>query len=369
MPSIDWITIKGFKSIKSISKMPLKNINVLIGPNGSGKSNFIGVFSLLNSVRNGRLQYYTRRAGGADKILHFGSDETDHISVHISFEDEMNQYSITLTPDQLDSMFPSKEFVYFWNRATHDEPYREFLSGSGREAKICESGLKRVSRYVQKHLERWKVYQFHDTGFSSPIKKNCDINDNSFLRPDGSNLAAFLYLLRKNHHNSYRKIRNTVHLVAPFIDDFILRPIALNEDKIRLEWKHKDREDYFDGSSLSDGSLRFIALTTLLLQPSDKRPSVILLDEPELGLHPYAITILASLVRSVAIKTQVILATQSSLLLDHFEPSEVIVASRADGATALTRLNESDLESWLQDYTLGQLWRKNEIGGRPSPEH
>lgn len=369
MPAIDWITIRGFKSIKSISEMPLKNINVLIGPNGSGKSNFIGVFSLLNAVRDGRLQYYTKRAGGADTILHFGSDETDYIFIHISFEDQINQYSIKLNPDQLDSIFPSEEFVYFWDQAVHDKPYDEFLSGNGREAKICESGLTKVPRYVQKHLARWKVYQFHDTGFSSPIKKNCDINDNRFLRPNGSNLAAFLYLLRKNHRKSYRKIRKTVRLVAPFIDDFVLRPMALNKDRIRLEWKHKDREDYFDGSSLSDGSLRFIALTTLLLQPSEKRPSVILLDEPELGLHPYAITILASLVRSVAVKTQVILATQSSLLLDHFEPSEVIVASRTNGATALTRLNESGLESWLQDYTLGQLWRKNEIGGRPSPEH
>ena len=349
--------------------MPLKNINVLIGPNGSGKSNFIGVFSLLNSLREGRLQYYTRRAGGADKILHFGSDETDHISVHISFEDEINQYSIKLVPDQLDSVFPSEELVYFWNKAVHKEPYDELLSGRGGEAKICESGLKGVSKYVQEHLALWKVYQFHDTGFSSPIKKNCDINDNRFLRTNGSNLAAFLYLLRKKHRKSYRKIRKTVRLIAPFIDDFVLRPVALNKDKIRLEWKHKNRDDYFDGSSLSDGSLRFIALTTLLLQPSDRRPSVIFLDEPELGLHPCAITILASLVRSVAVETQVILATQSSLLLDHFEPSEVIVASRANSATALTRLDESSLESWLQDYTLGQLWRKNEIGGRPSPEH
>lgn len=369
MPAIDWIEITGFKSIKSISKMPLESINVLIGPNGSGKSNFIGVFSLLNAVRNGRLQYYTRRAGGADKLLHFGSDETNSMSIRLSFDGEKNQYMIELQPDELDSMFPSKEVVSFWDKRQHQEPYDEFLSGNNMEAQICESGLKGVSRYVQNHLERWRVYQFHDTGFASPIKKTCDVNDNRFLRPNGANLAAFLYLIRERNRNSYRRIRKTIRLVAPFIDDFILRPMALNKNKIRLEWKHRGRDGYFDGSSLSDGSLRFIALTTLLLQPSEKRPSVILLDEPELGLHPYAITLLSSLVKCVAVDTQVILATQSSLLLDHFEPSEVIVASRVNGTTELTRLDEYELQSWLQDYTLGQLWRKNEIGGRPSPEH
>ena len=181
-------------------------------------------------------------------------------------------------------------------------------------------------------------------------------------------MAPFLYYLREKHESSYSLIRRTVQRVAPFFDDFALAPQQLNEDKIRLEWRHKGTDAHFDAASLSDGSLRFIALATLLLQPESLRPSVILLDEPELGLHPYAITMLASLLKQAATQTQIILATQSPFLLDHFEPGDVLVADRVNGRTQLTRLDTASLETWLQDYSLGQLWEKNEIGGRPAPE-
>jgi predicted ATPase len=144
-----------------------------------------------------------------------------------------------------------------------------------------------------------------------------------------------------------------------------LRPDPLNEETIRLAWKHKNSDQYFSASSLSDGTLRFIALATLLLQPEGYRPSVILVDEPELGLHPHAITLLASLVKQVSAETQVILSTQSSLLLDHFLPEDVLIADRVDGKTEFTRLNPEGLETWLGEYSLGQLWEKNELGGRP----
>ena len=152
------------------------------------------------------------------------------------------------------------------------------------------------------------------------------------------------------------------------MDDFALEPLALNEDKIRLEWRHVGSEAYFDASSLSDGSLRFIALATLLLQPASLRPPVVLLDEPELGLHPVAITLLASMLKHAAVESQMIVATQSPVLLNHFEPEDVLVADRVNGATQLGRLEDDRLQSWLEDYSLGQLWEKNEFGGRPVPE-
>ena len=200
------------------------------------------------------------------------------------------------------------------------------------------------------------------------MKTAMDLNDNRYLRPDGSNLASFLYYLREIHGRSYAMIRRTVRLVAPFFDDFMLEPLALNEDQIRLEWRHHGSDSYFSAASLSDGSLRFIALATLLLQPKELRPSVILLDEPELGLHPSAITILASIIKQASVETQIVLATQSSLFLDHFEPLDVLVTNRVDGATQFTRLEEEKLKNLLEDYSLGQLWEKNEFGGRPVPE-
>lgn len=368
MPALDWITVEGFKSIGGIDRLWLDPINVLIGPNGSGKSNFVGVFSFLNAVRGGRLRNYVRQAGGADRVLHFGSKTTRSATIHISFEDQKNQYAIRLAADDADGIFPEEETVFFWDRPAYSRPYENPIFGSNGEAGIGNPQASGIAEYVRGHLSRWRLYQFHDTSAASPMRKTADLNDNRYLRPDGSNLAAFLFFLREKHRDSYELIRRTVRLAAPFFDDFLLAPSALNEDKIRLEWRHRGTDAYFDASSLSDGSLRFIALAALLLQPAQLRPSVILMDEPELGLHPYAITLLASLVKQASVEAQIVLATQSSLLLDHFEPKDVLVANRVRGATELTRLDGEKLENWLENYSLGQLWEKNEIGGRPAPE-
>ncbi len=366
MPELESITVKGFKSIASIEKLMLGAINVVIGPNGSGKSNFIGVFSFLHAIREGQLQEYVIKAGGADKVLHFGSRTTRSLEVHISFAGEMNQYQITLGATDTDQLYPSSEKVYFWD-TSYRSPYWEALEVSGVEAGISDPEQhSKVARHVRGHLDRWRLYHFHDTSSSSPMKKTADVNDNQYLRPDGSNLPAFLYYLQRKHESSYSLIRRTVQQVTPFFDDFVLQPQRLNENKIRLEWRHKGSEAYFDASSLSDGTLRFIALATLFLQPDSHRPSVILVDEPELGLHPYAITMLASLVKQASVKTQVILSTQSPFLLDHFEPEDVLVANRVDDSTQFTRLESGKLATWLDDYSLGQLWEKNEIGGRPT---
>jgi predicted ATPase len=366
VPELDHITVRGFKSIASIEKLPLRSINVLIGPNGSGKSNFIDVFAFLHEIREGRLQDYIAKSGGADKLLYFGSKETDEIYLHISFEGEVNQYSITLAPTTGDSLYAKRELAYFWNKTTHPEgPLGNILASRNGEAGISDSNNVGVPDWVRQRLGRWRVYHFHDTSSTSPMKKRADVGDNRFLRSDGSNLASFLYFLRERQSASYNLIRKTVQRVAPFFDDFILEPTQLNPDKIRVEWRHKNSDKYFDAASLSDGTLRFIALATLFLQPQKQRPSVILVDEPELGLHPSAITMLASLIKSASKETQVVVSTQSPLLLDEFEPEDVLVADRIEGSTSLKRLENKELVSWLEDYSLGQLWEKNKLGGRP----
>ncbi|MBK5293340.1 MAG: AAA family ATPase [Acidobacteriia bacterium] len=371
MPSsaLDYITIQGFKSIASVEKLPLRPINVLIGPNGSGKSNFIGAFAFLHAIREGRLQEYVIAAGGAEKILHFGSKVTKAITFFLSFENEVNQYELTLSPTSDDGLFPSAEIPYFWDKTKgYDEPCNTSLSAwqQGREAGISDPiNDQRIAGWVRKRLGSWRLYHVHDTSFSSPMRKTAKVNDNEFLRADGSNLAAFLYYLREKHDDSYSLIQRTVQRVAPFFDDFRLKPLKLMPDDIKLEWRHRKSDQYFDASSLSDGTLRFIALATLFLQPKKYLPSVILVDEPELGLHPYAIEMLASLIRQASVNTQVIVSTQSSLLLDHFEPEDVLVANRVDDGTQITRLDSKRLTTWLEEYSLGQLWEKNELGGRP----
>ena len=371
MLELDYITVKGFKSIASIEKLELDAMTVLIGPNGSGKSNFLGIFSFLNAIRHARLQEYVIKAGGANKILHFGARKTDRLIIDISFQNGVNRYEIDLRPTDPDELVPRSEIAYFWDKQQYPNgrPYQYALDPAGKEAGVTkEPASSGVVRYVRNHLDRWRLYHFHDTSIDSLMKKTADVNDNRHLRPDGSNLAAFLYFLRERYEDSYSLISRTVQQVAPFFEGFQLEPQQLNPKKILLEWRHTGTDAYYDAASLSDGTLRFMALATLFLQPRRFRPSVILVDEPELGMHPYAITLLASLMKLASVETQVIVSTQSSLLLDHFEPENVLVADRINGGTQFTRLDSAELESWLEEYSLGQLWEKNELGGRPRSE-
>lgn len=365
MPALEMITIKGYKSIRSIEQLELNNINIIIGSNGSGKSNFISIFSFLNSIRLGRLQEFVKRAGGADDILHFGRETTDELFIHLDFASHINQYDIKLIANDRNELVPISETVSYWDNRKYSKPYRLLLQQDGSEAGISVGHQGPITDYVRSHLDRWRLYHFHDTSSDSPLKRSADINDNRFLRSDGSNLPAFLYMLGKLHPESYKVIISSIRDAAPFFDDFVLEPLILNEEKIQLEWREQGHDKYMPASALSDGTIRFIALATLLLQPEVFRPSLILIDEPELGLHPYALSILAGMVRYAATHSQVIISTQSALLLDQFEPEEVLVADRVNGSTTLKRLDSDVLGDWLDDYSLGQLWEKAEFGGRP----
>ena len=366
MTSLDCITIRGFRSLKALEEFELAPINVMIGANGAGKSNFIRVFSFLNNLRRARLQEYVARAGGADRLLYFGSRVTSSLEIELWFQGKTNGYKIGLVPTEERGLAVSEESAFFWDRERYPEkPFDEWLVGRRGEAGISDVRKSGVAKHVRDYLDDCRVYHFHDTRPTAPLKGTPDINDNRFLRPDGANLAAFLYHLKRKHEAAYSMIERTARQMAPFIDRFVLEPLALNPETIRLEWKQHGSDDYFDHSSLSDGTLRFIALATLFLQPADLRPSVVLIDEPELGLHPAAIALLAALMKSAATKTQVIVATQSALLLDHFAPEDVVVTRLTDQGTEFRRLESEDLAEWLADYSLGQLWEKNELGGRP----
>lgn len=379
--ALDYITIRGFKSIASIERLRLNACNVLIGANGSGKSNFIGVFEFLHAIREGGLRDCVIKAGGAEKVLHFGSKKTREIYIQLSFAKAIGPpeetlppvtYDLGLTPTNDDALYPSSEVAYFPEEGQLGEhlPIGGPRDGQGREAGVSNPNLDKYTqtRLLRNLLGGWRIYHVDDTTSTSPMRKTAKVDDNRFLRADGSNLAAFLYFLHEREEASYSLIRRTVQRVAPFFDDFRLEPLRLKPDDIKLEWRHKNSDQYFDASSLSDGTLRFIALATLFLQPKQYLPSVILVDEPELGLHPYAIELLASLLRAASANTQVIVSTQSSLLLDYLDPEDVLVADRVNGATKISRLESAHLAEWLKDYSLGQLWEKNELAGRPSPE-
>lgn len=357
MSQIRDITIEGFRSIKSID-LELRPLNVLIGANGSGKSNLLIAIKMLRlAVMNRRFFFdFVEKSGGANRLLHFGSKSTPAIKFKVKFLGDTAEFFAELRYGSDDKLFP---------RLTMDE---RDVPSSYMESLYEAPGVSPALQFIGTRVGRWRHFHFNDTSEKSPMKQVSEIFNNREIDANGSNLASVLYLLREKYKTEYASIRYTVQQVAPFFEDFELKPSALNEEMIRLEWKHRESEGYFNASSLSDGTLRFMALATLLLHPVSLRPPVILLDEPELGLHPYAIHLLAAMLKQASADSQIIVATQSPILLDHFEPEDVLVAERVNGATEFNRPDAERLKVWLEDYSLGQLWEKNELGGRPGPE-
>ena len=353
------VEIKGFKSIKH-QEVSIKDMNVLIGQNGAGKSNFISVFKFLRNVIERRLKNTSLKAS-AENLLYYGSKETE--SIYFGLDFKPNMYDITLQPTDNDALIIASEHIGFW-ASGYDRPYMEAATLSEDESNLPKvAKTKRMAEHVLRVLKDWRVYHFHDTSDTAGLKKYGSVADNKFLFEDASNLAAFLYLMRDTEAEYYERIVKTIQLVIPFFKDFILEPNRRNEENIRLEWMDNFSDRIFTANQLSDGSVRFICMATLLLQKN--LPRLILLDEPELGLHPTAITILAGLLKKASKRTQVIISTQSVSLVNEFDPEDILVVEKDEAETVFKRLDSSALESWLDSYSLGDLWDKNIIGGKP----
>lgn len=373
--AIKKLTIEGFKSIRKLEDFELRSLNIMIGANGAGKSNFVAFFRLLREMIEQRLQLAISTEGGADAWLYMGPRITKEIVAKLYFGN--NGYEFALRPTADNRLVFSDEATFFQGQFG---PNRRSLGSGHSEARLRDlkddSGITArygVPHYVFEALSSWVVYHFHDTSATAGVRRQGPINDNVFLRPNADNLAAYLYRLDSTHPKIYQKIRDVVRLATPFFDDFKLRPVPTNPELIQLEWSQKDSDYLFRASQLSDGTLRFICLATALLQPS--LPATVLFDEPELGLHPYALTLLANLLHQAArsfgsyVSQQVIVSTQSAPLLNEFAPEDVVVAERSQGQSIFRRLDSANLSEWLNDYSLGELWQKNVLGGRPQKEN
>ena len=370
---ISKLTIKGYKSIRNLENFELRNINILIGPNGSGKSNFIDFFNFLREISKGRLQNFVAYQGGADKILYLGTKVTKELIGSIESPNEQVFWEFKLFTSKVDKLLFYEEAITGGTSSSSTKWAKEYehgLSESDLFSKTNNAELneynEQIRNYIQPVIGSWVPYHFHDTSDFSAIKKTCSKRDYEYLRPDGSNLAAFLLFLRKKHENKYEYIRDVIRLAAPFFDDFLLRDSLDNSDETLLEWRQKGSDYPFHPSQISDGTLRFICLATVLLQPEP--PSTILLDEPELGLHPMALTLLAEMIKKASLKTQIIVATQSASLISHFEPEDIVVVERKDEESVFRRLPLDKLKQWLDDYSLGELWEMHLLEGRPENE-
>lgn len=367
--SLEEISIKGFKSIKELNNFKLLPLNVLVGANGAGKSNFVDFFRLLRAMADEGLRSFVSNSyGTADSYLFGGPKITEEISAHLVFGN--NEYKFSLKANPAGELIVAKEMVLYkyggdWDLKTVSKP---------------ESGLKQwknsgsnwgnyygPAHYVTESVSSWVVYHFHDTSITAPARRVQSLRDFRELRSDAGNIAAFLFKLKEANPNCYEEIRYYIQLIAPYFDDFILEPDGPEEaQNIRLEWRQKGSNFPMQPYQFSDGTMRFICLVTALLQPSP--PATIVVDEPELGLHPFALNIIASLIKEVASSHQIIISTQSASLLDNFEPGDIVIVDRVDGASRFQRVNADSLKEWLEEYSLGQIWQKNVMQGGPVHE-
>lgn len=368
MPALDQITLKGFKSIKDLTDFKPAKLNILVGANGAGKSNLVDFFRMLRAMADGGFQKFITNCGGADGFFFNGPKETKQITAHLKFG--RNEYRFALEATVAGEMVINDEAtLYTGGQWPSDWQYH----GSGKK----ESGLPgwkdqksswgnwpSAEAHVFSAVSSWVVYHVHDTSSTAPMRRDCSVRDFRELRPDAGNIAPFLLKMREENGARYQRIRETVQLIAPFFDDFLLEPQKKGDSElVRLEWRQKGSTFPMQPWQFSDGTIRFLCLATALLQP--KPPTTVVIDEPELGLHPVAIEALAALLHEAAGRTQLLVSTQSPGLMDHFDPEHVVVVERVEGASVFKRLDREALEHWLEDYSLGELVRKDIIESGP----
>ena len=378
MLKLNKITLEGYKSIRQCRDLKLEKLNVLIGANGAGKSNFLSFFKLLKSEMTGDLQVFIGSNGGRESLLHFGAKVTPQIAAELEviFESRPFSYRMTLADALPDTLkFKEESYTSFIPGVGVEEgrnlsliPGAPFYLGAGHPESALlspERASNTIPRYIKSTLAGFRVYHFLDTSDQSHMRSRSDLRDPPYLKGDGGNIAVHLRLLREKEPECYQRVVEAVRLVFPLFRDFVLEPDN-GGNFVMLRWKAVGSAEYdFGPHQISDGTLRFVALATLLLQPQEWLPPLIAIDEPELGLHPYAIKLLASLLADASERTQVLVATQSAALVDEVRPEDVIVANLEEGATSLERLDREELTDWLKDYSLSQMWETNLFGGRP----
>ena len=372
---IEAVRIRGFRSLADVELSDLHNANVLIGANGSGKSNFIRFFEMMSwMLRSRRLEEFVALQGGADDQLHKGNRVTPRMEAELTVHTDAgrNDYRFALAhahPDRF--VFTEEAFRFSASHLPTAARWQYAPSGQSEaaivdlaQAQTPPPGVNpRTARVVVHLLRDCAVYQFHDTSDASHFKKRWDADDNNTLRTHGGNLAAVLHRLEQEDVRRFELISRHVRRVLPVFDRF---QIEDSFGKVSLRWKAAGTDKSFGAHLTSDGSLRFFALVTLLNLPPEMLPSVLLLDEPELGLHPAAIALVGGMIKALAVDRQIIVATQSPLLVDAFDLEDVAVLDLDDGRTTIRRPDADGYQRWLDEGFLpGEMWQKNVIGGHP----
>lgn len=382
---LKYLKLAGFKSVDNQGQTVefSDDVTLFVGPNGAGKSNIISFFKMLNFMMTNALRTFVADQGYARSILYYGPEVTTRLTAEILFcgwdaksqFTKQNYYRFILTHAAGDTLIFTDENIEY-RRINQDSqipvstPYSLGVGHQESQLKAARDRGQQTATVLYNLLQSCRVYQFHNTASTARIRGKGYINDGNYLREDGGNLAAFLFALKENPDTSlyYQRIVRYIQQIMPQFGDFDLAPTPGNNNYISLDWHEQQTPDYLFGShQLSDGSLRFMALATLLLQPPNTLPNTIIIDEPELGLHPAALTVFAAMVKIASQHSQVILATQSPRLVDEFTAEQIIVVERDDAMRSSTfrRLDPIVLQDWLNAYSLSELWEKNVFGGLP----
>ncbi len=363
------LTLRGFKTIRNLVDFHPSFISVLIGPNGAGKSNLISFFRFLSwaLATPGQLQEHIARMGGASAILSDGPETTREIEAILRFENESgaSEYAFRLTYAAGDTLIFTEERYRYKRHSASEFPPWKSLGAGHREPKLisaAEAG-NQTARVITILARKMVIHQFHNTSDTARIRQKWNTNEDRWLKEDAGNLAPFLLRLQRSRPEYYTRIIETIRQVLPFFAEFVLEP---EYDRVLLSWREIGSDHVFSASQAADGMLRALALIALLQQPEEDLPNVLILDEPELGLHPYAVEVLAALLRAASEHVQVVVATQSVSLINGFSPEDVVVVDRHGRESAFRRLSSVELGEWLDEYSLSELWEKNVIGGRPS---
>lgn len=360
------IEISGYKSISSAFPLRLHfgDVNILLGANGAGKSNIVSFFKMLSYMMSGSFQKYVAQSGTNQTFLHYGSKVTSAIRAEVEFGNETSRdiYKFSLTHAASNRLIINSEEIEWKDTTKRDKPLRLEVESNFNESGLLQSNEKTYN-IVRLLLSTCKVYQFSDSSMTAPMRQASTVDAAQYLQSEANNLASFLFFVKNNYSDAYNRIVDYVRNVMPQFGDFYLEP---ERGYISLKWTDNSPNDYvFSSEQFSDGSIRFIALATLLLQHEETMPKVIVIDEPELGLHPYAIDVLAEMIKDASLHAQIIVATQSPLLIDNFEISDIMVVEREGEHTIARNMDNDTYCEWLNDYSISELWGKNVIGGRP----
>jgi len=391
------LEIQGYRSLRNIKWQP-GDLNVVIGPNGTGKSNLLRLIEMISISAQGRLSRYIQSMGGMEPLIWDGS------APHISFRfkttpvEKGKDASMGALIYFVELVRLGKGSSYRINREelsnycqveckNTEKPYR-FIDRNGAKGRIFnenqtvllpqEEAISEEETFLsaasgpftgnwaitsfQKQLASWAVYHDLDVGREAVIRQSAVARVEKSVESDGQNLVAVLHTLYTNNREFKREINNAMR--AAFGNDFdelIFPPAADQRIQLRVRWKSLNREQ--SAADLSDGTLRFLLLLTILGSPSTA--PLIAIDEPETGLHPSMLPIIAEYACEASRRSQVIITTHSPQFLDAFgEKKPVTTVIRwENGETILKALDPRELEYWLNEYSLGSLFTSGELEG------